>query len=645
MLKLWAFGIVLLMAFPAAAQERTRPSATIKLSCTMLPLVTDGLLNAHMSFSKEDDALLKRVATTYANFVDSTKTILTQKEYNELEARVFKAGKAMRTGDCEEFSKLHADRLKWQRGIRDHVKSLLDDKKYAINKKATLELDTRKRKRPRNAKEQDALRRLVVDFQIANYVASDTSLEEAKTKLVKRYDLQIKRIEEEDEAAIFRDFLNAYATSLDPHSTYFSPDDLDDFKIQMELSLTGIGAVLTSQDGYTIIQEIVAGGPAERNGRLQPKDKIIAVAQGDGEPVDVIDMDLRDVVKMIRGKKDTTVMLTVLRQSSETERFRVAIQRDKIDLKDQAAKLEWKEIKRGDKTLKLAVIDLPSFYKGEGTRGRDCAKDVAQLVEEARKAKADGILLDLSKNGGGVLQSAVKITGLFIEAGAIVGVGTGVGAPEVLVDYDPRIQWEGPLVVLTSKASASASEILAGALQDYNRAVIVGDAHTYGKGSVQQMNPLPAGLGLLKVTTAKFYLPGGKSTQNIGVISDVVIPSVLAPIEIGEKHLPHALPPATTKDFKSDRVNTGGKWNPVTRPTITRLAKLSGDRVKQSEEFKELAKKITKSGSGKTSLKISDILENKEPEEKKEEDQKKADSLQRDEALEILADLITDPTK
>lgn len=634
-------ALITMLAGTANAQER--PAVGMSLSCPMLPLVADNLLTMHMSFVKEDEALVKRVAENYAQYMDSTKNLLTDSEFKALEARLLTLVKDVRKGGCDDFVALKDDQVKWQQSMEDFVRKTVSSKSYKVNPKATLELDVKKRKRPKNTAEQNKLRRLMVDFQMANYLASDTSLEDAKQKLIKRYELLTKRVREQDEAEVYRVFLNAYASSLDPHTTYFSPDDLDDFKIQMELSLTGIGAVLTSQDGYTVIQEIVVGGPADRSGKLKPKDKIIAVAQGNGEPVDVIDMDLRDVVKMIRGKKDTVVTLTVLRQAAETERFKISIQRDQIDLKDQAAKLTWVESKRKDRTLKLAVIELPSFYGGEGPSARDSAKDIADLVEEAKKGKADGVLLDLSKNGGGILQSAVVISGLFIESGAIVGVGTGGKArSEILRDRDPRVQWDGPLVVLTSKVSASASEILAGALKDYSRAVVVGDPHTYGKGTVQQMSPLPAGLGLIKVTTAMFFIPSGDSTQSIGVGSHIVIPSALASLDIGEKYLPHVLAPATTAKFVEAEANKGGKWTPITPEVVASLGKKSQTRVAKDAEFKVLKKKITEAKSRKTTIKMSDILKKKDSSTDEENEEELSTSLQQREAAEILADLVVE---
>ena len=287
------------------------------------------------------------------------------------------------------------------------------------------------------------------------------------------------------------------------------------------------------------------------------------------------------------------------------------------------------------------MIDLPSFYMGDRPGERDSARDVARLLEKAKKQGADGVLLDLSRNGGGALQSSVVIAGLFLEQGSVVGVGdTSRSKPRVLDDPDAGIAWGGPLVVLTSKISASASEILAGTLQDYGRAVVVGDEQTFGKGSVQQLSQLPPGLGLVKVTTALFFLPGGKSTQSVGVPSDIIVPSPFSTMEIGERHQPFALSPVSTKRFASSEANAKKSWKPVAKSTIAELKSKSEKRIRADEEFKELEEKLAKAKARDTRVKIADILE--EGDGAEDEDEKKDDelSLQTREATEILADLV-----
>jgi carboxyl-terminal processing protease len=613
----------------------------LSLTCRALPMVSDGLMRSHVSGEKADNGFAREVAELWAERIDPTETLLTEAEYQQLEKRLYRLVKSARKGECADFTALKKDHVEWQKELEDHVRKVV--KNATIDKSRTLNLDPDKRPRPTNEKEQNQLRRALIDLQLANYIASGIKEAEARKKLVHRYELRTKRIEEQTPQDLYGLFLKSYAAALDPHSTYFTPEDVEDFKIQMQLSLQGIGAMLSSRDGMTVVEEIVPGGAADEHGKLKPKDQIISVAQGpDAEAVNVIDMDLRDVVRMIRGKKGTKVTLTVLRKGEDTTRHKFTIVRDKIDLKEQAAKLEWRKVKRGDKTLKLAVIELPSFYHGDD---RDSVRDVAKLLKKARKGKADGIMLDLSRNGGGLLKAAVEISGLFVETGGIVGVGSANGKkkPEVLEDPDSRVQWDGPLVVLTSKISASASEILAGSLQDYRRAIVVGDKHTYGKGSVQQLNQLPPGLGLLKVTTALYFLPGGQSTQSTGVTADIEIPSAFSKLEIGERHQPNALAPVSTKSFVSKKANASKKWEPVDAKTIGKLRKKSKARIASDAEFKELQKKIAESDPEDTEVEIAEILgesngeDSEDAEEEKDEDEL---TLQAIEATEILADLI-----
>lgn len=634
-----ALAILFLLA-PASASAQ---GPQLKLACPALPLVVDSLVQRHMSYKKADTAMFKRAAGLYADQVDPTKVLLTEKEFVELEKRLYALMKSVENRECDEFGQLHKDQIAWHEEMEAFVRKTVGAKDFKVDKTVELEVDIEKRDRPTNASAQRELREATIHFQMANYLAGGTSLKEAKEKLIHRYELNTKRVKEQDEPDLYRTFLNAWAGALDPHSLYFSPEDLEDFKIQMGLSLTGIGAALVSRDGYTIVEEVIPGGPADMQGKLQPKDKIIAVAQGkEGEAVDVIDMDLRDVVRKIRGEKGTWVVLTILRQGADTERFDLAIKRDKIDLKEQAAKLSYRDVKRGKKTYKIAVIDLPSFYEGDGPNARSSAKDVKRLVIKAKKEGADGLMLDLSRNGGGALQSAVEISGLFIERGAIVGVGEKSKDPEVLEDRDPQVQWDGPVVVLTSKISASASEILAGALQNYDRAIIVGDDHTFGKGTVQQLSPLPAGLGLLKVTTALFFLPGGDSTQSVGVEADLLVPSPFSALEIGEKHQKYALGPVKVPAFLSKKANANATWKKVDRKSLQSLGAKSKKRMENDEEFKELKKRLAEAKDDDTRMKIAEILDDSDDtdEDEEEADDKDEISIQAREATEILADYI-----
>jgi carboxyl-terminal processing protease len=377
--------------------------------------------------------------------------------------------------------------------------------------------------------------------------------------------------------------------------------------------------VLSSRDGYTVVEEIVPGGSAAKEGSLKPKDKVIAVAQDEkGEMVDVIDMDLRDVVRMIRGKKGSVVRLSLLRQGATTERYTVRLVRDKINLEEQAAKLRFEEVESGGKTYKLAVLDLPSFYGDKDTGARQATDDVQKLLKEARAAKADGLLLDLSRNGGGLLDYAVKITGFFIGKGGVVAVGDSQSRTQVLDDPDETIQWSGPLVVLTSRVTASAAEILAGAVKDYRRGVIVGDDHTFGKGSVQTVAPLPPGLGALKLTTALFYRPGGKSTQQIGVPADIVVPALTANDELGETNQPYSLPARSIEAFANGAPKKGSGYIAIDDATVQALAQRSRDRVAGDTRFADIEKELEKQRANEGVVKVADLLEKKEEDKKKE---------------------------
>ena len=433
----------------------------------------------------------------------------------------------------------------------------------------TVEMNTDIKKRPyvKTEAEKHELLRKVVQFQIENALLTGVDLAEAKKEQIHRYELQTKRIVERNPEKLIKNIAESFALSLDPHTSYLSPEELEDIRIQMQLSLEGIGAVLRSDNGFTVIEELIPGGSAERSGLLNPNDKIIAVAQEGGKRIDIIDMDLRDVVSLIRGKKGTKVTLTILRQAERTQRFNVTIVRDKIDIKDQEAKISYEIRKAGNRQYRFGVIDLPSFYGGE-KGGKSSYEDMKRLLAIAKQQHVDGIVLDLSRNGGGLLTDAVRIAGLFIGKGGIVATRDSLGQVTILANDSalsrtekdqikvinfpaeaPRTVYTGPLVVLTSRLSASASEIVAGALKDYHRAVIVGNDHTFGKGSVQVLAPLPSDLGGMKITTALYFLPSGKSTQKIGVEADVQLPIWFILEDIGETTLDYPLPAQAITPF------------------------------------------------------------------------------------------------
>jgi carboxyl-terminal processing protease len=404
------------------------------------------------------------------------------------------------------------------------------------------------------------------------------------------------------------DVLQAYLATLtrlyDPHSDYMGPEHLEQFAIQMNLRLSGIGAQLTSKDGYCTIDNLLDGYPAAKSKKIKKKDRIVAVAQGDKPPVDVVEMNLNKVVHLIRGPKGTEVRLTIVPDGAPlSDTIVVGLTREDIKLEDQAAKAKIIEFPRADgRNLRMGVIDLRSFYapfdfKGpkapelakadDSIGGKSTSEDVARLLKKLKAENVEGIILDLRLNGGGSLEEAVKLTGLFIKEGPIVQVRDFRSAIEVETDKDPSIAYDGPLVVLTSRFSASASEIVAGALQDYGRALVVGDASTHGKGTVQSVNYLSQlmqldptnDLGALKVTIKKFYRASGVSTQLKGVTPDIVLPSVLNDSkEIGEASLDNPLPCDTIDPADYKPVN-------MVTNLLPELRRLSDYRVKESKDF------------------------------------------------------------
>jgi carboxyl-terminal processing protease len=435
-----------------------------------------------------------------------------------------------------------------------------------------------------------------------------TGPEEIVDTLTRRYQRNLHMFTEWDNEDLLQTYINALARVYDPHSDYFNVRAADNFAIGMNLALFGIGAELYSDDGYCTIRKLVSGGPAEKSKEIKEKDRIVAVAQSNAPPVDAVEMKLDKVVQMIRGPKGTEVRLTVVSPDDSSERRIVTLIRDEIKLEDQAAKSKIIEVPVGDgKTERLGVIDLPSFYAtidlggprpmlaGQGAGGavkstpRSTSVDVAKLLTKLKQENVKGVILDLRRNGGGSLEEAVKLTGLFIKEGPVVQVSGPEG--EAMIDEDPdggSILYDGPMIVLTSRFSASASEILAGALQDYGRALIVGDVSTHGKGTVQNLNSLRAFPGLtratndpgaLKITIRKFYRAGGASTQLKGVMPDIVLPSVLNySKDIGEIALENPLAWDTIPSARFDKLN-------LVEPCLPELLQRSNERLATNQDF------------------------------------------------------------
>ena len=602
-----ALALLLLLPSPAAAKQ---------LTCKAIPQLAREFLKSHVEKNRLSDESEARAIELYVKRLDSSRSLFLESEAAEARKSLAGVFEQMRSGDCTLLFEQHESIIARNATLESFVRGVVEDEKFALDESVELQIDPEERGYPTSVAEREKLLRSLVHFQMSTYLSAGEALEEAKRRIVHRYELHTKRLRDLEPVDLFSGFLDSFALSLDPHSNYLSAEVLEDFRISMSLSLEGIGVALAERDGYSVVERIIPGGAADRlDDGLRPKDKIIAVAEDGGEPVNIIDMPLRDAVSLIRGKKGTRVHLTVLRQGEKTERFSLAIVRDTIDLAEQAAKLRFEKRKVGGKEYKLAVIQLPSFYGDSDPSHRQCTDDLEKLLGEVKEEGADGLVLDLSRNGGGLLEHAVKISGFFLRKGEVVGVENSRGQLQVLSDRDERILYTGPMVVHTSRLSASASEILAGALKDYKRAVITGDDHTFGKGTVQTVTPLPPGQGALKITTALFFRPGGKSTQNDGVHTDIRIPSILTAQEFGEETQRYALASRRISPFFSSYANAIGptdRWSRVSESTLSELSKRSKDRVEKSEEFAQILEKIRQAVENNGIVRLADILKERE---------------------------------
>lgn len=509
----------------------------------------------------------------------------------------------------------------------------------------------------------------------------ETHSEKADSKMTpedsirKSYERLYTVLKDNDATWVSERYLNAYTMTYDPHTSYMTPLSQEDFEIGMNLSLVGIGALLSSEDGAAKVERLIPAGPADRDGRLKPGDKVIAVGQGDEPIVDILHYPLSKAVRLIRGKKGSKVVLKYIPVSdpSGSSTRSITIVRDEVKLEDQAAKGEIREISTPDGgKYTLGVVTLPEFYadmrqNGRGeTEPRSCTKDVLRILEDFRKKDVDGVALDLRNNGGGSLSEAIALTGLFIPTGPVVQV-RDLRRVQQLSDENESVAWDGPLVVLVNRFSASASEILAGALQDYGRAVVVGDSKTHGKGTVQSLtnlSPLRPSLGSLKVTTASFYRIAGGSTQLKGVEPDIVISSTLEALEVGEEYLPNAMQWSRVDPakFQTDAVEkalvpTLKKRSEERRakdPKFAALQQLT-DQVKKQQQSKEITLRYSERLElARCDKELQKKLEDNAPaaadvvpvstpeasDKDKEKEKKKKNDIVLNESLNILADWI-----
>jgi carboxyl-terminal processing protease len=546
------------------------------------------LEQGHYSRRKLDEKVGQVLLKNYLEALDYNRVYFTQKDVDTFTSKYGTTlDNDILLGNPDPAFKIF--KLYRQR-VEDRVakaKELLKGK-FEFNSEKTVEVNRQKAPWPKDEAEADQIWKDRVEGEVLQETLNKAE-KEPVARIVKRYDQLLRNLHELNNEDIVKGFLTTLAQTYDPHSDYMSRSELENFSINMRLSLVGIGAVLKSEEGYAKIMELVPGGPASKDGRIKVGDRVTAVAQGDKEFVDAVDMKLDKVVEMIRGKKDTTVRLQIIPVSSTDPGARkiVDIKRDEIKLKEQEAKAEIIERTAPDgQVQRLGWIVLPSFYADMEHSGaanaKSTTKDVLALINRLKAENITGLVMDLRRNGGGSLEEAVNLTGLFIKKGPVVQAKDSNGAIHVSKDRDASIAWDGPMVVVCNRLSASASEIFAAALQDYNRAPIIGDQNTFGKGTVQTMLEIGRIMpflgsggneaGALKLTIQKFYRIAGGSTQLRGVESDVKLPSPYDHPEIGESSLKGPLPYDTVDPVPFDKVEKSLYKNELRTRSAARIA-------------------------------------------------------------------------
>jgi len=541
------------------------------LDCSQVNQLTKSYFNIHFSFSSWTDELSTRTLDNFIKAWDSGKIYFLQADVDRFTKEYdTKLDDMIKSNDCKAITDItNTFAQRFSERQREVDKQIVAKHDFTIDE--FLEFDRKKQSWATTSEEINERWRKRVKFQLLQLKESLGDVAKAQEKLTKRYKLGNKRQLEMTTDDVYSLFLASFATALDPHSGYLAAEELEDFRIQTRLSLEGIGAVLRSEDGFTTIQTLVPGGAAAQTGKVKVDDKIIAVSQGKEVPVDVIDMDLREVVKLIRGTRGTEVRLTLLRESKgKSVQHVVPIVRDKIQLTDRAAKskvhkVELNEGGAAPRKISVGVITLPSFYMDfEGRQNRQSnftssSADMLRELKKMRDQKVDAVVVDLRSNGGGSLDEAINVAGLFTGKGPQVQIRGSEGKTFVQQYKEGAAAWDGPLAVIINRQSASASEIFAGAIQDYGRGLIIGGHHTFGKGTVQNLENLDERLGAIKVTISKFYRPAGSSTQLRGVESDIVLPDIMDDLEIGEKHYDYALPweKIESSEFKSYAMTNG----------------------------------------------------------------------------------------
>ncbi|ACJ29544.1 Peptidase S41A [Shewanella piezotolerans WP3] len=582
--------------------------------------VTGLFTRSHYHRFEMDDAFSKQVFERYLKQLDYRKNVLLQSDVDSFMAYSTQFDDMLKSGDLQQAYAMFEVIQKRRYERFAYALSLLDEEmKFDVAGDA-YEFDRKDAAWPKTEAELNELWRQRVKYDALNLTLTGKKWDEIVTILSKRYNNSIKRLSQTHSEDVFQGVMNAFARTVEPHTSYLSPRNAERFQMEMNLSLEGIGAVLQVDDDYTVIKSLVAGGPAATSEKLSPEDKIVGVGQEGEKIVDVIGWRLDDVVELIKGPKGSKVVLEILpnKGGSSAKPFELTIVRDKIRLEDRAATSKVVEPSEGPyANRKVGVIQIPGFYM-------NLSKDVSKELAELKEAKVEGIIIDLRGNGGGALTEATLLTGLFIEQGPVVQIRDANGRVSQNRDNDGRVTYDGPLTVMVDRYSASASEIFAAALQDYDRALIVGES-TFGKGTVQQHKSLgriydmyEKPIGHVQYTIAKFYRINGGSTQLKGVTPDIPFPSALEPGEYGEAEEENALP------WDKVPVAQYGTLSEIYPQLIQNLDSKHQQRIKTDVEFGYIFQDIEEFKANHNDKTVS-LVESERLAERDENDKKQLD--------------------
>ena len=608
--------LFLILTGPTTGFSKISPLSPKGIHMVQTINIVKALERYHYSEKRLDDAMSARIFDEYIKQLDPGKRLITLTDLKQFKSQRFKLDTILKRGNLKLFyiifnlyQERATQRLEY---ILDQLPSWKTRLSLVTDDEFIFDVD--KRPRPARASELKALWRKDIINHIIGLKLDQKNDEQITQILTKIYENRLSRMAQTTSEDVFKLFINIVTESFDPHTQYFPPKASENFDIHMSLSLEGIGALLENDYEYIKVVRLIPKGPADKSKQLMPGDKIIGVGQGKtGEITDTIGRRIDEVVKLIRGPKNTYVRLKIIPAKNANTTTTISILRDKVKLKEQAAKKKIIQLPHDGKTLKLGIIEIPNFYidfdayhRGEKDY-KSTTSDVKKLLFELAKEDIDGLIVDLRDNGGGSLKEANELTGLFLKSGPTVQIKSKNRVTR-LYDEDPSISYTGPLAVIINRMSASASEIFAGAIKDYHRGIIIG-TQSFGKGTVQELAPL--GDGRLKLTSAKFYRVSGKSTQHRGVLPDIAMPGVYKTETTGESSLEGALlwdtiPPTRYRAY------------PSLAALFPELIRLHQNRALDAPELQYLSSRLKMSDDLTQKARLSLNLEKRKDENAKE---------------------------